>query len=121
MNETTTTQDNLALTGAAAPVYRPKFTIYHANGKGTGGAVQLELHPAHDRVDGSIMMKMASQLTVGNRMAPVPTYPRFDWDNAVTVKLDFNDLCSFLQVFRGECETINDEHGLYHTTAQAAT
>ena len=108
---------------AASPVgtYRPKLAFYHANAKGTGCAATLELHPAHDSVDGSIMLCVANQMTVGNRMGPNPTFPRFDWENRICVKLDFNDLCAMLQVFRGECETLNGDHGLFHRTARAST
>ena len=101
--------------------YRPNLRFYHANAKGTGCAATLELHPAHDDTDGSIMMSVANQMTVGNRMGPNPTFPRFDWENRICVKLDFSDLCAMLQVFRGECESINGEHGLYHRTAKATT
>lgn len=102
-------------------ITRPQFSIYHPNGKGTGAAIELELHPAHDRSDGSIMMKIANQMTIGDRRGPNPTYPHFDWKGAVTVKLDFNDLSKILQVFRGECEAIDDGHGLYHSSARATT
>ena len=107
---------------ATAPVrFRPKLTFYHPNAKGTGSAAQFELHPAHDDTDGSIMMSIANQLTVGDRRAENPVFPRFDWRNSISVKLDFNDLCAMLQVFRGECEAINDGKGLYHRTARATT
>lgn len=101
--------------------FRPKLAFFHANPKGTGCAATMELHPAHDDADGCIMLSVANQMTVGNRMGPNPTFPRFDWENRICVKLDFNDLCAMLQVLRGECETINGDHGLYHRTARAAT
>jgi len=101
--------------------YRPRLRFYHANAKGTGCAVQMELHPAHDNVDGSIMVSMSNQATIGDLRGPNPTYPRFDWEGAISVKLDFSDLCGILQVFRGECESLGDGRGLYHTTATAST
>ena len=101
--------------------FRPKLSFYHATPKGTGCAATLELHPAHDDTDGSIMLCVANQMTIGNRMGPNPTFPHFDWENRICVKLDFNDLCAMLQVFRGECETINGDYGLYHRTAKAVT
>lgn len=113
--------DNNAVPAAYTPRFRPKFTLYHPNGKGSGGALELELHPAHDRVDGSIMMRVANQMTIGNRQGPNPVFPRFDWENSATVKLDFNDLCKMLQVFRGECESINDDRGLFHASPRATT
>lgn len=105
----------------AEKMFRPKLTFYHANAKGTGGVIRLELHPAHDQVDGSIMLTMANQLTVGNPTGANPTFPRFDWENKVVVKLDFSDLCHILQVFRGECESLEGDRGLCHRTAQATT
>ncbi len=101
--------------------YRPRLALYHANGKGTGGALQLELHPAHDNTDGCIMMQLANQMTVGDLRGPNPTYPRFDWEGAVCVKLDFNDLTKILQVLRGECESLEDGKGLYHRSPRAST
>ena len=101
--------------------YRPALTFYHPNGKGSGGAIEMKLHPAHDSVNGSIMLRIANQIAVGDRRGPSPTYARFDWENAICVKLDFNDLCRMLQVFRGECESIDGDRGLYHQTYRAAT
>ena len=101
--------------------YRPKLAFYHATPKGTGCAVTWALHPAHDDTDGSIWLRAANQMTTGNRMGPNPTFPRFDWENAINVKFDFSDLCAFLQVFRGECESINGDHGLYHRSPAGLT
>ena len=101
--------------------YRPKLAFYHASPKGTGCAATLELHPAHDDVDGSIWLCAANQMTIGNRMGPNPTFPRFDWENRICVKLDFNDLCAMLQVFRGECESLEDGRGLFHQSPRGTT
>ena len=101
--------------------YRPSLAFYRANSKGTGCAVKMNLHPAHDDTDGCIMLKMANQMTVGNRMGPNPTYPTFDWENAITVKLDFNDLTKVLQVLRGETESIEEGKGLYHRSPRGVT
>lgn len=101
--------------------YRPNLCFYHASPKGTGSAVKMNLHPAHDDEDGCVMLTLANQMTVGNPRGEVPTYSRFDWENSLCVKLDFSDLTQMLQVFRGECESINDGKGLYHRTAKATT
>ena len=55
-------------------------------------------------------------MTAGNRLGPNPTFPKFDWENAIKVRLDFSDLCLILQVFRGETESVNDENGIYKRT-----
>ena len=100
---------------------RPALTMYHPNGKGTGSAIRLELHPAHDDTAGSIMATIATQLTTGDRLGSMPVYPRFDWDGAITVKLDFTDISKMLQVFRGECESIEDGRGLFHKSTRGTT
>ena len=104
---------------------RPALAFYHANAKGTGCAVKMTLHPATvdeagTTTDGCIWLEIAQQMTVGNRMGPNPTFPRFDWDNVIAVKLRFDDITKMLQVFRGECETINGDHGLYHRDANGS-
>ena len=101
--------------------YRPSLVFYKANAKGTGSAMKMELHPAHDQTSGCIMMSLASQKTVGDYRGPNPIYPTFDWENAICVKLDFIDLSKMLQVFRGECESIDDGRGLVHRSPSGLT
>ena len=115
-NETTNTQRS-QMPGR----YRPSLRFYHPNGKGSGAALEMNLHPAHDNVNGCIMMKIASQCAIGDPRGATPTFARFDWENAICVKLDFDDLCRVLQVFRGECESIDGDRGIYHQTSRAAT
>lgn len=100
---------------------RPTLTMYHPNGKGTGSAIRLELHPAHDDTAGSIMATIATQLTTGNCMGSMLVYPRFDWEGAITVKLDFTDISKMLQVFLGECESLEDGRGLFHKSTRGTT
>ena len=121
MNTNENSRGNGNGNATGAQVYRPSLRFYHANAKGTGCAMRLELHPAHDRVDGSIFACLANQMTVGDRQGPNPTFPRFDWENAITVKLDFSDLSMILQVLRGECEDLQDGRGLFHRSTQANT
>ena len=115
------TENNTAAKPTGARAIRPSLSFYHANAKGTGSAIKMRLHPAHDFTDGSIMLKIANQMTIGNVAGPNPTFATFDWENAMTVKLDFCDLCQMLQVFRGECESINDGKGLYHRSPLGTT
>ena len=121
MNTDTQTTTPAKNTPPALGSIRPSLCFYHANPKGTGSAVKMNLHPAHDYTDGCIMLKIANQMTVGTPMGPNPTFATFDWENAMTVKLDFGDLCQMLQVFRGECESINGEKGLYHRSPVGQT
>lgn len=97
---------------------RPELSFYHANAKGTGSAMKLSLHPARGNKDGCIMLTMARQRTTGNGQIP---YATFSWESRLTVKLDFQDLSKIVQVFRGECESIEEGRGLYHTTAGFST
>lgn len=103
------------------PPYRPSLRFFHPSPKGNGGALKMELHPAHGNVDGSIWVKAANQMTIGCHAGPNPTFPRFDWENAITVKLDFSDLCKMLQVFRGECESLENDLGICHRSSMGMT
>ena len=93
---------------------RPAITICHANARGTGTALRLELHPANTDSDGSILATIAPQ----NAVKPVAS---FEWNNSIPVRLDFLDLAKILQVFRGQYESINDGKGLYHRTTNGCT
>ena len=93
---------------------RPAITICHANARGTGTALRLELHPANTDSDGSILATIAPQ----NAIKPVAT---FDWNNSISVRLDLLELAKILQVFRGNYESIDDGKGLYHRTINGFT
>ena len=107
-------EDNIGTEVFGGGVFRPKLTFYHANSKGTGSAIEFELQPATIYDEGTLWAKFANQLTIGDMTGPNPIYPRFDWDNGFWLKLGFNDLTKMLQVFRGECESIDNDKGLYH-------
>ncbi|MFA7172838.1 MAG: hypothetical protein WC340_05400 [Kiritimatiellia bacterium] len=103
--------------------YRPRLSFYHANNKGSGSAAQFELVPACGDRDGVIYLTLAQQKSVatgsveqGNRQ-----YATFDWQNRVTVKLNFSDICQMLQVFRGAATTIAEGKGLYHSSHNTTT
>ena len=102
-------------------IHHPSLAFYKANAKGTGCAMKMELHPAHGDTAGCIMMTLASQKTVGDRRGPNQTFPTFDWENPITVNLDFTDLSKMIQVFRGECESIEDGRGLVHRSPSGLT
>jgi len=92
---------------------RPCLTMYHANAKGTGSALKAIMHPADREKDGYLEIRIANQISVGDLRATIPTYPKFYWDNYREVYLDFDAVCKLLQVFRGECESVNDGRGIY--------
>ena len=79
-----------------------KLTLYHANPRGTGAAMQMELVPADEANNkGGILLTLAPQIQVDGGYD-------FGWtkDRKLTTLLGFNSLCQFLQVFRGECESL---------------
>jgi hypothetical protein len=103
--------------------YRPRLSFYHANSKGSGSAVRFEVIPACGERDGVVFMTLAQQKSVatgsneqGNRQ-----HATFDWQNRVTVKLNFSDLCQMLLVFKGQAATIMDGKGLYHDSRNTTT
>ncbi len=100
---------------------RPCYTCCHPNGKGTGVTARFELHPAHDVVEGSLFVTMASQKTIGSFADGARVLPTFDWDGRVTVRLSINEVAQMLEVFRGYHENISDGRGLFHKTAKANT
>lgn len=93
---------------------RPAITMYHANAKGTGTALRLELHPARLDVEGSILATIAPQKATN----PVAS---FDWNNSISVRIGFLELAKILQVFRGNFESIDDGKGIYHRTTSGYT
>ena len=95
--------------------------FFHPNMKGPGCALSLELLPANGIDEGCIMATVANQASVGNRQGQSTTFPTFNWENALTVKLGFADLCKMLQVLRGECESVGEGKGLFHANGKANT
>lgn len=98
---------------------RPSLALYHANCKGTGSAMKMELYPLKigNLDSGAIYATIARQSSLGDRRSTPPIYTSFDWDNALKVKLDFTDLAKVLQVLRGETESIDEGKGLFHRYA----
>ena len=99
---------------ALARTYRPRLSFYHANGKGTGSAARFEVVPACGDRDGAIFLTLAVQKSVatGSASQGDRQHATFDWQNRVTVKLNFGDLCQMLLVFRGQAATIAEGKGL---------
>lgn len=102
--------------------YRPQLAFYHPNARCTGSAAKFELHPAHDNTSGCIMMSLANQISAASRSnQDSPTFARFDWEHRLVVKLDFIDLSQMLMVFSGKADSMGDQKGLFHRSAQAVT
>ena len=100
---------------------RPRYVCCHPNAKGTGCTLEFELHPAHDRVEGSVFVTFAGQKKVGSYENGRKIMPTFDWENRITVRLTINEVAEMLEIFRGYHEKMGDGNGLFHRTAKANT
>jgi len=118
-------QTNVSNASQVGTFVRPHFraydAYYHANAKGTGSAVKISLHPAHDDTAGSIFISMAMQRTTGSMQNGGQTFPTFDWAKGICVKLDRSDIAHVLQVLRGMQESIQDDKGLFHRSSAGNT
>lgn len=97
----------------------PKLVMYHATAKGTGCALKCQAEPAQivksstdgseEQVGGVVHFWLAPQKTVGMNGKP----STFDFDNEVHIALDWLECARVLQVFRGECEDIDNGRGIW--------
>lgn len=93
------------------------LAIMHPNMKNTGVALKMEMYPAHDGIEGSIIMRIAAQKTVGEiEEGAYYKPPTFDWENQTTIKLSMLEVVQFMEVFRGVNMSINEGRGLFHRT-----
>lgn len=105
--------------------YAPNLEFYHPNMKGTGSALQLELHPADGNQDGCLFLRIAAQNGTG--AAPTADQPRrfasFDWQNKITVKINFFEVCDILILLSGVAGKLTHagKDGLFHTTSSSST
>ncbi len=110
--------------GNDGKLYNERLTFYHANRQGSGAAVRIE--PRVNRRAGDryncFFLDMARQKTVAGRGNGGSPHATFDWENKITVKLDFMDVCELLTVLEGTCDHVGGKRdGLYHQTNQANT
>lgn len=122
-NTNTGTTQKLSDDEAPARIFRPRLSVYHANGKGSGSAARFEVVPASGDRDGAVFLTLAMQKSVatgtvdqGNRQ-----HATFDWVNRITMKLNFGDLCQMLLVFKGQLAAIAEGKGLYHDSRSTTT
>ncbi len=103
--------------------YRPRLSFYHANSKGSGSAARFELVPAAGDREGVIFLTLAQQKSVASAAGEEGRSPfaTFDWQNRVTVKLNFSDICQILLVFRGLSDSVANGKGLYHACSNMTT
>ena len=94
-----------------------RLTYYHANSKGSGTAVRLELKMAANQKNGHgcFFLEMARQKTPPGRDGRSRTPATFDWESKATVKLSFTDVCELLTVLEDRQSAAGPRgRGLYH-------
>lgn len=124
MNETTTQTPSTAVFDAPKPGYGTRLSLYHANAKNTGTALQFEVEPATPDRDGAVFFTIAKQKTVGNLNAQgLERFASFDWANKTSVKLNFIEVAEMLMVFGGQADSLvhAGKDGLYHNSPSATT
>jgi len=110
--------------GAVAGARAQRLAFYHPNGDGNGTALQLEPRlnrRSSDRYD-CFFLDMAAQKTAGGRDGDRMVPATFDWENKMTVKLDFPDICELMSVLEGRVEKAGGQrNGIYHDNGKACT
>lgn len=108
----------------APRVHAPRLNFYHPNATGSGAALQLELRlnrPGEDRYD-CFFLELAAQKRAAGREGDHRAPASFDWENKLTVKLDFADVCELLAVLEGRAEHVGGtRNGLYHENGKSCT
>ncbi len=101
-----------------------KLTFYHPNAAGSGVALQLAPRVNRQESDryNCFFFEMAAQKTAAERDGDKRVFPTFDWENKMTVKMEFADLCEMLLVLEGRQDKVGGQkNGLYHDSEKAST
>ena len=99
-----------------------KFDIFHANPKGTGMALSIELYPSHDACVAKVILSFIRQSDVARETTSGGhTFPKFDYAHRNSIRLDPLDAQNILEVFGGYTESINDGKGLFAVSAENRT
>lgn len=121
------TPANASASGASAPApqksYAPSLVFYHPNSKGTGCAVQFDLQPATSEREGCLFAAFANQksLAAGSRADSTRQAATFGWNDKITVKLNFGDVCQLMLVLCGKVPSVADGKGLFHDAGETST
>lgn len=104
--------------------YNDRLVFYHPTQAGSGAAARLSFRlrrPEEER-DSCFFIDMARQKTAPSRNEEgVRTAATFDWQNRVTVKIDFLDAGELLTVLEGKAEHVKSGKGLYHDSGDSTT
>ncbi len=101
-------------------LYNDPLMIYHPTTRKTGSALKLEprINQKHGERFNCFFLEMARQRDVEDERG----HAVFDWENKVTVKLDFNDICELLLVLEDRVSQAGrDGKGLFHQRSQSNT
>jgi len=99
------------------PARGERIVLYHPNSKGSGAATRLEpkIIQGNGERHTCFFLEMASQKTVASKEANNTVPATFDWENKITVKLGFEDICHFLAVLEGKADRVGGKRdGLFH-------
>ena len=115
---------NMEEQAAASKPRDQRLAFYHPNSGGNGAALQLE--PRLNRKESDryncFFLDMAPQKTAVTGEGGQKTPATFDWENKLTVKLDFTDICELLVVLEGRSDKAGGQrNGLYHENGKAST
>jgi len=105
-------------------IHNGRLTFYHPNNARTGSAVRIELRLNRKGESGynCFFLEMARQSgqTAGEKGKR--RHARFDWENKITVKLGFTDVCELMAVLEGrKAEAGNGKRGIYHAAGNSNT
>lgn len=99
------------------PSYKQGLRYYHPSASGRGAALQLEPHfsnQARDRYN-CFFLEMAAQQTSMGSSSDSQKHATFNWQDKLTVKLDFTDICELLVVLEGRSQRVGGARGgLFH-------
>lgn len=105
-------------------LYNDRLIFYHPTQAGSGAAVRLafRLRRPEEERDSCFFLEMAKQKTASSRSEEgARTAATFDWQNRVTVKIDFMDACELLTVLEGKAESVKGGKGLFHDAGDMTT
>ena len=102
-----------------------RLMFYHPTNSGGGAAMRLELRfnrPGEDRYDCFFLELAAQQKQNAPPADGGVVHASFDWQNKLTVKLGFTDICEMLMVLEGKYEKVGGgRNGLFHRNGTTST
>ena len=113
-------------TGKQVNAMKPRdqrLAFYHPTAAGNGVALQVAPRVNRREADryNCFFFELAAQ-KAAPKEGEKRSFAAFDWENKLTVKMDFGDLCEMLLVLEGKQEKVGGQKsGLYHDSEKANT